>query len=199
MAQMDMKTDPDDQFVKRYMLGGCPVLAAALGTALDLPVGVIRNVHIRQDGTRIVDPDVLHAFVVLDTEMPHACDEGDALSDRTLVLDALGVRPLAAVKLDQAILEVHDLSRRADDTCLEMEASVIGPSRSLFDEHGFERAGLADAFKAALEQDHLRKYLRTGDGYTRMVLAELEEIETYDDPDFSDEFDDFEPTFPTFR
>lgn len=53
-------------FVTKYLGGSCDALAIALAEYANLPIRAIYPVHVRLDGNKLIDPDFLHAYAVVD-------------------------------------------------------------------------------------------------------------------------------------
>lgn len=129
------KLSPAHQaFVSRYMDGRCDALAIALSVYFDYSIVAMRPVHVRADGTKRVDPDFLHVYVV------------DAAG---MAWDARGNRTQESVREDfEPFLQVL---RRVDDVAMDVDLSTYDDAREFVENSGCDPSGAAQALEDAIE------------------------------------------------
>jgi hypothetical protein len=89
---------------KKYMQGGCDAMAIALATHFEAKIVAIHPVHVKKDGMRRTDPDILHALV----ELPDGRH-----------IDVRGIRTISEMLND--LSGIVDLISLEDDVHIEFE------------------------------------------------------------------------------
>jgi hypothetical protein len=111
---------------KMYMQGRCDAMAIALATHFEAKIVAIHPVHVRKDGVRRTDPDILHALV----ELPDG-QYMDVCGIRTIpemLNDLSGIVDLITLEEDVFI----EFETRAYDTPYEfIEYANVDPSHSV--------------------------------------------------------------------
>ncbi|WP_455233265.1 hypothetical protein [Geopseudomonas aromaticivorans] len=133
-----------EHITRQYLSGGCASMAYALGTLLDLDVGMIKATRIAANGGRIPTGDVIHCYAIA----------SDANPADPLIVDIKGLRPYSIMCQDFASLLA--MVTRPDDQAIELEPLLLDAPHDLFTLHGFNPAGAPLAFSDA--RTHMADY-----------------------------------------
>lgn len=118
--------DLKDKVRKTYMQGGCDAMAIALAVHFETRIIAIHPVHVKADGSRRTDPDILHALIELPSgehmDVRGIRATSEMLSDLSSVIDLITLDDDVAIEFET----------RSYDTASDfIEYANIDPSRSV--------------------------------------------------------------------
>lgn len=119
---------------KMYMQGRCDAMAIALATHFEARIIAIHPVHVRKDGERRTDPDILHAMV----ELPSG-----------QYMDVCGVRTIAEMLGD--LSGIVDLITHEDDVLIEFETRTYDTPYEFVEYANVDPSHSVQAYRDALE------------------------------------------------
>lgn len=150
-----------------YMQGRCDAMAIALAAHFEAKIVAIHPVHIKKDGARRTDPDILHALVEL--------DDGR-------FMDIHGIRTIDEMLGDLSV--VVDLIRHDDDALIEFENRTYDTPYEFVEYGNVDPSYSVQAYKDAFEV--LGDLL--GGEQSQSVIDELHELSSMmgEDCDFDE-------------
>ena len=115
-----------------YMQGRCDAMAIALATHFEAKIIAIHAIHVKKDGVRRTDPDILHAL----TELP----DGQ-------YIDVRGIRTIFEMLND--LSGIIDLITLEDDVLIEFEERTYDTPYEFIEYANVDPSYSAQAYKDA--------------------------------------------------
>ena len=159
---MESPREMTENIQKMYMQGRCDAMAIALATHFEAKIVAIHPVHVRKDGVRRTDPDILHALI----ELP----DGQ-------YMDVCGIRTIPEMLDD--LSGIIDLITLEEDICIEFKTNTYDTPYEFIEYANVDPSYSVQAYKDA---QRILGELVAGEQIESVMndLLELSSEESYD-------------------